>query len=166
MARALELLNSITKAKAENLQEVCECTTLIYCTVRSAEKQARLWRQSRSLLEIMGKCQKFRERELGFLADVLENVGPQYGRHVTNACCGESYHQYGLAFDVVPLIHGKCDWKDNWAQIGVATAKVGLEWGGSWTRFVDYPHCQDALGGNPLRIWTPNQVREKICLTT
>jgi len=162
MSRSLDLLTDSTKKKAEKLQEVCECVTLVYCTIRSIEEQARLWRQSRSTLEILSKIEKFRARDLGFLARILHEVGPQYGKHVTNACCGESYHQYGLAFDIVPIVNGKCDWKNNWSQIGVAATEAGLEWGGTWTRFVDKPHCQNVLGNNPLKIWTPDQVKEKI----
>jgi peptidoglycan L-alanyl-D-glutamate endopeptidase CwlK len=85
-------LTQETREKATNFLQVAECTVLIYCTVRTAEEQAKLWRQSRSTVQIKEKIQKFKDRQLGFLADILEGVGPQYGRHVTNACCGESYH--------------------------------------------------------------------------
>jgi peptidoglycan L-alanyl-D-glutamate endopeptidase CwlK len=68
------------------------------------------------------------------------------GDIVTNAKGGQSYHQFRVAFDVVPLRNGKCVWdaKDPaWLKVGEIGESVGLEWGGRWTgRLRDRPHFQ------------------------
>lgn len=68
------------------------------------------------------------------------------GKKVTNAKGGQSYHNFGLAFDVVVLdAMGKADWDDahpGWALAGKLGKSVGLEWGGGWKRLKDKPHFQ------------------------
>jgi peptidoglycan L-alanyl-D-glutamate endopeptidase CwlK len=59
---------------------------------------------------------------------------------------GQSYHNFGLAFDIVVLdAVGKADWDvshPGWKQAGALGRSVGLEWGGDWTGFKDWPHFQ------------------------
>jgi LAS superfamily LD-carboxypeptidase LdcB len=67
------------------------------------------------------------------------------GSIVTNAKPGESYHNYGLAVDVVPLLGNGDNWNTSeatWQLVGQAGKDVKLEWGGNWTSFVDRPHFQ------------------------
>ena len=68
------------------------------------------------------------------------------GKKVTNAKGGQSYHNFGLAFDIVVLDSAaRPVWDDShpgWALAGKLGGSVGLEWGGSWTRFKDRPHFQ------------------------
>jgi peptidoglycan L-alanyl-D-glutamate endopeptidase CwlK len=70
------------------------------------------------------------------------------GKRVTNAAAGHSMHNFQCAFDVVPLRNGKPVWGTAgmdlklWKSVGAIGESVGLEWGGSWTSFVDYPHFQ------------------------
>lgn len=77
------------------------------------------------------------------------------GRKVTNAKAGQSFHNYRLAFDVVPMRHGKPVWGTSgedlklWQRVGAIGVAVGLEWAGNWTRFKEYPHFQ-YTGGKPL----------------
>jgi len=60
---------------------------------------------------------------------------------VTNARAGQSLHNYGVAFDIVPLQNGSADWHSNrWEDIGALGVKIGLSWGGNWTSFQDRPH--------------------------
>lgn len=68
----------------------------------------------------------------------------QPGRIVTNARGGESFHNYGVAFDVVPVVGGKAIWNDAglWLRIGEIGESVGLEWAGRWVRFREMPHFQ------------------------
>jgi peptidoglycan L-alanyl-D-glutamate endopeptidase CwlK len=62
---------------------------------------------------------------------------------VTNARGGQSMHNYGLAVDFVFIVNDKVSWDEKlYKNIGRWAEKVGLEWGGSWTRFVDLPHVQ------------------------
>lgn len=77
------------------------------------------------------------------------------GRKVTNARAGQSFHNYRLAYDVVPLRHGKPVWGTTgedgklWARVGELGEAQGLEWAGRWTRFREFPHFQ-YTGGHPL----------------
>lgn len=68
------------------------------------------------------------------------------GKIVTDARGGQSYHNFGLAFDVLVLdAMGKAHWSDShpgWRQAGLTGEALGLEWGGSWTGFKDLPHFQ------------------------
>lgn len=60
---------------------------------------------------------------------------------------GESYHNYGLAVDVVPVnSQGQPEWdSDNWEQIADIFAKHGFSWGFDlWG--ADKPHFQKTYG--------------------
>lgn len=66
------------------------------------------------------------------------------GRVVTNAKAGQSWHNYRLAFDVVPLVNGKAQWNDlrTFKRLGAIGKSVGLEWAGDWKSFKEFPHFQ------------------------
>lgn len=70
------------------------------------------------------------------------------GNIVTKAKAGQSMHNYGLAADIVPYIHGNSgdlDWNENSVAFGkmVAALKAqGLAWGGDWVHFKDMDHFQ------------------------
>jgi len=65
------------------------------------------------------------------------------GKKVTNATAGESWHNFGLAFDVVPLVNGKAVWDSPfWNRIGALGKQVGLVWGGTFQSFKDKPHFE------------------------
>lgn len=70
------------------------------------------------------------------------------GKKVTNARGGDSFHQYRVAFDFVPVVNGVAIWSDDvaWAACGAIAKRMGLEWGGYWDGFKDKPHCQDLNG--------------------
>ena len=65
---------------------------------------------------------------------------------VTKARGGQSYHNFGLAFDIIVLDSmGKTDWNTShpgWKRAAEAGRSVGLEWGGDWKGFKDIPHFQ------------------------
>lgn len=63
---------------------------------------------------------------------------------VTNAKGGQSWHNYRVAYDTVPLIGGKAVWNDNrlWRDIIRLGKALGLEAGADWTSFPDKPHFQ------------------------
>jgi peptidoglycan L-alanyl-D-glutamate endopeptidase CwlK len=107
---------------------------------------------------------KLQSRGFGFLSEILAHVGPCYGKHVTNAGPGESWHNYGQAWDAVPLIGGKPVWnylegKDYWDAYGEAVRQSGMHWAGDWTTFREYPHAQLKPGSNPLKMLTPDEVK-------
>lgn len=70
------------------------------------------------------------------------------GPVVTNAKGGQSWHNYRLAFDVVPLRNGKPVWGMNgsdgdlWKHVGALGESVGLEWAGRWKKFKETAHFQ------------------------
>lgn len=66
------------------------------------------------------------------------------GNIVTNAKAGESFHNYGCAFDFVPLVNGKAVWSDLklFERCGVIAESFGLEWAGRWKSFKEMAHCQ------------------------
>ena len=157
------------KALAEEVCQRCEragVTLLAYCAYRSPQQQAKLWRQSRTRAEVEAKAQKFRDRHLEVLAEILLGVGPQdgvLGQHVTRAASGESWHQYHEAFDAVPLVGGKAMWNASapqWQIYGRACRDSGLQWAGDWEQFREFPHAQLRAGSNPLKMLTVGQVWE------
>ncbi|MBI5058940.1 M15 family metallopeptidase [candidate division KSB1 bacterium] len=70
------------------------------------------------------------------------------GLIVTKARAGESFHQYGAALDVVPVINGKAEWNNPalWNQIGETGESCGFEWAGRWPHFKEAPHFQITAG--------------------
>lgn len=80
------------------------------------------------------------------------------GKIVTNARGGQSFHNYRVAFDFVPVIGGKAVWNDLalFRRLGKIGKSLGLEWGGDW-KFRDYPHLQ-YTGGLTLRQLRAGQV--------
>lgn len=94
---------------------------LIYCTYRDRAEQDALYAQGRT----------------------------KPGRKVTNAKGGQSAHNHGLAFDGVPLIHGKPMWDEthpSWVTYGHVASAVGLEWAGDWVGDMrEKPHVQMPL---------------------
>jgi hypothetical protein len=72
------------------------------------------------------------------------------GNIVTNAKGGQSFHNFGLAFDIVVLDSvGKADWDTNhpgWAMAAKIGKSLGLEWGGDFKSLKDLPHYQYTCG--------------------
>lgn len=69
------------------------------------------------------------------------------GTIVTNAKGGQSFHNWRVAYDVVPLLNGKAVYNESLlSAIGFYGQQVGLNWGGSWKGFKDMPHFQLDLG--------------------
>ena len=84
------------------------------------------------------------------------------GAKVTNARGGQSYHNYGLACDIVLLVdkdgngtYETASWdtksdfdgdkKADWQEVVTIFKRYGWEWGGDW-KFVDAPHFQKTYG--------------------
>ncbi len=60
---------------------------------------------------------------------------------------GYSYHNYGMAVDVVEIKDGQALWNNpNWNRIANLGKSLGFEWGGDWRSFVDKPHFQMTFG--------------------
>jgi len=81
--------------------------------------------------------------------DVLYAQGrTTVGDIVTNAKGGQSFHNYGLAVDLCRLSDDlkHVQWSFDMAQLKPIAAKHGIEWGGDWKHFKDYPHFELRLG--------------------
>lgn len=81
--------------------------------------------------------------------DYLLKAGGHQGQIVTNARGGDSYHNWGLAFDAAPFEGGQISSdQQKFIQMGHLGQQVGLQWGGTFKAIVDYPHFQYTFGLN------------------
>ena len=75
------------------------------------------------------------------------------GPIVTNARAGHSFHNFGLALDVVPTeLLALPRWGDMpehqartdalWATVGAIGAAIGFRWGGTFRTITDRPHFE------------------------
>jgi len=119
-SRSLDDLHPRVKKLAEQFKAECLAQgyeILIYSTYRDNEAQNAIYAQGRTTK----------------------------GSIVTNAKGGQSFHNYKVAFDWVPMLHGKPLWNDaivygKCARIGEA---LGLEWAGRWAgKFKETAHMQ------------------------
>jgi peptidoglycan LD-endopeptidase CwlK len=111
-------------------------------TTRTFQEQADLYAQGRTRL--------------------FDNKGRRLGI-VTNAKAGMSWHNYGLALDIVLLVDRdgngsfeSASWdtrtdfdKDgvaDWEEVVRILKGAGYVWGGDWTRFPDRPHFEKTFG--------------------
>jgi peptidoglycan L-alanyl-D-glutamate endopeptidase CwlK len=118
-SRNLDDLRPEAKALAEKFIRQCAAVgidVLITSTLRDNECQAELYAQGRS----------------------------KPGNRVTNAMPGQSFHNYGVAFDFVPMTNGKPNWNDLKLlnRCGVIAEACGLDWAGRWQTFRELLHCQ------------------------
>jgi peptidoglycan L-alanyl-D-glutamate endopeptidase CwlK len=78
------------------------------------------------------------------------------GSIVTNAKGGQSFHNFGLAFDIV-LLYDKdnngtfetASWDNqdpNWIKVTNYFKSQGWSWGGDFKSFKDYPHFEKTFG--------------------
>jgi hypothetical protein len=89
------------------------------------------------------------------------------GGILTKARGGESFHNFGLAFDIMILESGKITWDSRhpgWRIAGEIGTGLGLLWGGTWKSMKDLPHfeirgqltlqeCRALYGGGLPTIW-------------
>ena len=131
-SRSTADLSPATKAKTDilvrTLARDSDIDLLIYSTYRDLEAQAALYASSRTV------------------------PGPWK----TNAKPGFSFHNWRVAFDVVPLLAGKCEWDvfDSshvlmpvWKTVLDAARTLGLECGADWPgKRCDEDHLQYPQG--------------------
>lgn len=123
MSREIKELHPYVMRKAEKLISECAkagINIIVTETYRSISEQDALYAQGRT----------------------------KPGKVVTNAKGGQSYHNYRLAFDIVPLIDGKAAWSrlDLFDNVGEIGKGLGLEWGGDFKTIKDRPHFQYTQG--------------------
>ena len=122
-SRKIDDLHPVVAAKCRDFLSKCHeagIDILVTSTYRDLESQAALFAQGRTVP----------------------------GTRVTNAKPGESWHNWRVAFDVVPLRFGKPVWgsagKDGelWERVGEIGEASGLEWAGRWKTFREMAHFQ------------------------
>lgn len=171
MAIDLNTLVPGFKAKVEQL--LTNCADAGYpmqptFAIRTPLEQAKLWRQSRTTDVVNQKIAELRSQDADFLADCIVNAGPQNGAHVTNAIPGASWHQFGEAVDCVWILNGKFNWstdllfngKNGYAVYTQQAKALGLNAGGLWKSFKDWPHVQLRGANSPLNSLTLKQIND------
>jgi peptidoglycan LD-endopeptidase CwlK len=81
--------------------------------------------------------------------ELYEQGRTKPGKIVTKAKGGQSWHNFGTAFDIgIFSKDGKIYYGESeaYAEVGMIGESLGLEWGGRWQRFPDEPHFQLRLG--------------------
>lgn len=82
-------------------------------------------------------------------SDALYEQGrTKSGPIVTNAPAGESYHNYGLAFDFAMLTNGEDDnvVGPHWMKVVEIMKAHGMTWGGDFPNLKDNPHFENKYG--------------------
>ena len=138
--------------------------------LRHPVDQAKLWRQSRSIEEIKAKIEEFKAGGAPFLAQCIEKAGPQSGGEVTKVPPGYSWHQWGEAVDCFWVVNGKAEWSTtkkvnglNGYQVYAEEAKkLGLDAGGLWKSFKDWPHVQLRAAANPSKLYSMKQINDEM----
>ena len=136
-SRDLNELTGDARARALDLKEMCakdDISLLVTSTYRDIEFQQYLYSLGRTV-----KTKLVRGRI------VKQGI-------VTRARPGTSYHNFRMAFDVVPLVDGRPNWSTNregmrrWLHIAQIGKSLGLQWGGDFKTIRDLPHFQYTEG--------------------
>jgi hypothetical protein len=141
-----------------------------YMTLRTPLEQAKLWRQSRALEEIILKITELQAAGAAYLAGCLEAAGPQNGPHVTNAPPGFSWHQWGEAVDCFWVVDHKAEWstkrlvdgRNGYRHYASIAAALDLTPGGHWPKFKDWPHVQMRPENSPRGVMTLTDMDERL----
>jgi hypothetical protein len=169
MSVNLDTLVPQFKAKVLQLLDNCKTAGIIMqpnYAIRTPLEQAKLWRQSRTATIISAEVLNLRQQGADFLADCIENAGPQNGGHVTNAIPGLSWHQWGEALDCVWLVNGIENWsttqlidgKNGYHVYADEAKALGLTPGGLWPTFKDWPHVQLRAANSPSEVMTTQEI--------
>ncbi|MCL2357519.1 MAG: M15 family metallopeptidase [Defluviitaleaceae bacterium] len=81
------------------------------------------------------------------------------GNIVTNARGGQSWHNWGLAFDIFQNIRGQ-EWNNPrfFETAGELWEEMGGEWGGRWVSFRDTPHFQYTFGATLAQVQAGHRI--------
>lgn len=163
MLSDLNLLIPEFRTKIQELITLCNTAGIEMrpvSIIRSPFEQAKLWRQSRTGEEIKLKIKYLEKSGAVFLAHCLESVGPQSGKHSTNALPGFSWHQWGEAIDCMWVIDGRSEWSllkkvggiNGYRVYTDIAVNLGLIPGGLWKRIKDWPHVQFRCDASPGKV--------------
>lgn len=138
--------------------------------LRDPWRQARLWRQSRAIQEITAAIGKLQSDGAPYLAGILTAIGPQHGPNVTNSLPGFSWHQWGEACDCFWVVDGHAEWntvkkidgQNGYRVYAEEAGKLGLDAGGLWTSFKDWPHVQFQPAASPRKLFSVAEIDTKM----
>lgn len=88
--------------------------------------------------------------------DLYKKGRTEKGKKVTWVKGGYSYHNYGLAIDVVEIKNKHAKWNTKWKDISKIGKEKGFEWGGDWKDVSDKPHFQKTFG------YTTKQLKKRL----
>ena len=173
MSRDLNDLVPEFRSQVEELLNLCDqsgYTMRQFFTLRTPFEQGILWRQSRSSQEVQQKILELQDSGADFLAHCIDSVGPQNGRHVTNAIPGLSWHQWGEAVDCFWLLDGNAEWStrkkvdgaNGYVNYAEKARSLGLTAGGFWSSFIDWPHVQMRKESNPSRVYSLHEINQQM----
>ena len=173
MSRDMHLLVPEFRSAVEELFNRCNqsgYTMRPFFTLRTPFEQGILWRQSRTTQEIQLKINELNNKNANFLAYCIESVGPQSGRHVTNAIPGLSWHQWGEAVDCYWLLDGNAEWstrkkvngKNGYANYAEIAESLALNAGGFWSSLKDWPHVQARNESSPKRLYGLKEINDEM----
>lgn len=125
----------------------------------TAEEERSVIEKLRPRVQYLAKELKARCEEAGFSVQIVRGLRTveeqdelyaqgrtKSGKIVTMVQGGNSFHNFGIAFDVRPVEQDEEKEKNLYAKAGVLGEELGLEWGGSWKEFLDMPHFQYTCG--------------------
>ena len=140
----IDLLRPKTKQLCNMLIEECKKQGLIIEvieTLRKIEVQDAYYAQGRESINTVNDLRK--KAGLNYITEA-ENE-----HKITNAKGGSSAHNYGLAFDVCPIVRGKLAWGrvDLFKKIGDISRNLQVDeyklvWGGDFKSIKDSPHFE------------------------
>lgn len=163
----LDKLDPVFEEKANELIHACGNAGYRFKPTsawRDPKEQGKLWRRSRTTITIKAELIKLRLMKCDFLADCIENAGPQDGLWATNAIPGNSWHQWGEALDCLAIDHNtgqiisdgqhpayKC-YYDEAVKLGMTT---GYHWG-------DAGHVQLRVESAPDKLYSLKQINDEM----
>jgi peptidoglycan LD-endopeptidase CwlK len=173
VAADIDILIPEFHEKVTDLLKACNNRGIImrpYMSRRAPLEQARLWRQSRSSEEIKLKIAKLRASGAEFLADCIDQVGPQNGSPVTNAIPGLSWHQWDEAVDCFWVVNNDAEWSPSKLINGLngyhvyaeEAHRLNLNAGGTWHSLQDWPHVQYRSASSPADVMNLKQVNAEM----
>lgn len=97
--------------------------------------------------KILSGTRSYAEQNALYKQGRFGNPGPR----VTNARGGQSWHNFGLAWDIGLFRDGRyIDADTQYRTVSTAGKVAGVEWGGDWVTFKDPPHYQAASHGRQV----------------
>jgi hypothetical protein len=132
----------------------------VISTVRTAEEQIECFKMGRRGVEyhknILSTANSYCPQTPAIQYELISRgIVVDEDALASNAWAGQSYHNWGLALDLIltkfgdplylDLQDGRISIQDYYALTGLSqlAASCSLEWGGNWTGFTDIPHFQD-----------------------